>query len=102
MEADPPREGLEGSLPKCLRIAVLGNRRATWHDNGCMGQHVLGRFAAIVSPILRWGPNDTHPEIITPWGDFLEHEWFQYADDPAKADAMWEEAQERLRTGELE
>ncbi len=93
---DAPPRGLEGSLPPCLRIAVFEGRRVTWHDYGCRGE-TSDRFRVIVSPIAWWEPDSIHPEVIAPWGQDPNRDWFRITDDPTEAEALWLEACERLR-----
>lgn len=102
-EAEPPREGIEGSLPKCIRVAVFEGRRALWVSReGCGKMHDYRFINAItVGPIVSWEPHTHHPNIV-PWCNISELILSSEPDNLAEAEAVWIQAQELLRTGELE
>lgn len=98
-----PREGLEGSLPDCLRIAVFGGWRAWFHDSrNCHHVPVGGRLIYInVDPIVKWVSFEAG-EVALPIGGPAASAWRHNTHDSDEAEVLWLQAQERLRTGELE
>ncbi len=103
-EAEPPREGLEGSLPPCLKIAVYGGRAAWLNTPSKCGTHGSGcpfKFHIVVSPIDLWGTTRYHSGRF-PLSRPASREFQECTDDSDKAEMLWVQAQELLRTGELE
>lgn len=101
-EAEPPREGLEGSLPACLRIITFGDKAAIFHGLPCpLKTPTQYKFSITAGPFDEWATSTVHPETVTPvgWSSQLFH---ADTDDPAEAEAAWEKAARLVRTGALE
>lgn len=102
-EAEAPREGIEGSLPKCMKVAVFEGRRALWVSrDGCGKTHDYHFVHAITAgPICNWEPHTDHPCVI-PWCRRKDLAVDLEPRDSPEAEAAWEKAERWVRTGELE
>lgn len=92
----PAPQGLEGSLPPCLRLAVFEGHQAAFLDRGACGNchRFPKRFGVAFGISGAREPWAHHPEFLIPNGKILER-WD--TDDPDEAEALWLEACERLR-----